>query len=735
MHKCFSIIVFLLCFVPYSQAKKNIVDEQDSLTIYCNLLEKYFQEKDTINIIYYGIKIKELWNRENIEKNSNYCILIEIISNLFYSTNNITEAKALLEEIIPIKQTLYGRQSSDYANTLNNLANYYSYLGNYSEAIRLGTEAMEIRKEVLGTKHPDYALSLGNLASYYSRLGNYSEAMLFLAQNTDILRNYIINSFSELSSELQESLWNNNYAIIFNTFYPSFVSKTNASDHVSELYDKSALFAKGLLLNTSISMRKLILESGDSAILAKYDAIIANKSIYEKQLEKPIKDRVMNLDSLRYVINSQEMELARESKVYGDFSHNLRINWKDVQQKLGDGDIAIEFMDFPVIGSDSTMYVALTLKKGYSSPHMIPLFELRQLKSVPENIYYTRPKIYDLVWKPLAEELDGVKDIYFAPSGELHRIGIEYVPVTATESICDRYTLHRLSSTRQLAFIQDDTKGKNAVLYGGLIYDSKTNPESRVGGSCDNDSQDKRDFRVIQYANVDSLGLRGSFEYLPGTKDEADKIAHDLKGHSMPYLYFYGSKGTEESFKSLDGTKPKIMHIATHGFYLTQQDADRSSFARPLQLEDRRTYHEDKPMTRSGILLSSCSPALDHEKIPEGAEDGILTAQEISKIDLMGLDLVVLSACQTGLGDIISGEGVFGLQRGFKNAGAKTIVMSLWKVDDNATRQLMTSFYNHYLEGMPKEQAFRTAQSELRKQSTVRQKKPDWAAFIMMDGI
>ena len=664
-----------------------------------------------------------------------YATSLHNLAEYYSELGNNSEAIRLCSEAMNIIKKVLGTEHPDYATSLHNLAGYYSELGNNSEAIRLCSEAMNIIKKVLGTEHPDYATSLHNLAEYYSELGNNSEAIRFLSQSTDILRNYIINSFSELSSELQKSLWSEKYAYCFNSYLPSFVFKTNASDYVSELYDKSALFAKGLLLNTSISMRKLILESGDSAILAKYDAIIANKSIYEKQLEKPIKDIFMDLDSLRSVIISQEMELARESKVYGDFSHNLRINWKDVQQKLGDGDIAIEFMDFPVIGSDSTMYVALTLKKGYSSPHLIPLFELQQLKSVPENIYYTRPKIYDLVWKPLAEELNGVNDIYFAPSGELHRIGIEYVPVTATESICDSYTLHRLSSTRQLAFIQDETKGKNAVLYGGLIYESKTNPESRVGGSCDNDSQDKRDFRVIQYANVDSLGLRGSFEYLPGTKDEADKIAHDLKGHSMPYLYFYGSEGTEESFKSLDGTKPKIMHIATHGFYLTQQDADRSSFARPMQLEDRRTYHEDKPMTRSGILLSGCSPALDHEKIPEGAEDGILTAQEISKIDLMGLDLVVLSACQTGLGDIISGEGVFGLQRGFKNAGAKTIVMSLWKVDDNATRQLMTSFYNHYLEGMPKEQAFRTAQSELRKESTLRQKKPDWAAFIMLDGI
>ena len=140
-------------------------------------------------------------------------------------------------------------------------------------------------------------------------------------------------------------------------------------------------------------------------------------------------------------------------------------------------------------------------------------------------------------------------------------------------------------------------------------------------------------------------------------------------------------------------------------------------------------------MTRSGLLLSGCSRALNHESVPEGVEDGILTADEISKLDMRGLDLVVLSACQTGLGDITSGEGVFGLQRGFKNAGAKTIIMSLWKVSDIATQHLMMSFYNHYLSGMPKEQAFRMAQAELRNLTGSGQKKPDWAAFVMLDGI
>ena len=660
-----------------------------------------------------------------------YASSLNNLANYYSDLGNYSEAIRIGTEVVEIKKKILGTEHPGYALCLNNLAVYYSYYGNLQEAIRLGTESMEIRSRLLGSEHPNYIVSLNNLSDYYITVGNYEKGYGLLLQSIKTSPKNILNYFSELSSRLLESLWTENYAYQFNTQFPSIVYRYQTCESVSELYDKTALFAKGILLNTGIGMRKLILESGDSLLLSKYDALASNKSVYAKQLEKPIKERFYDVDSLHSVIQRQEMELARASKAYGDFARNLRITWKDVQKKLGSDDIAIEFLDFPLYGTDSTMYVALTLKQGYEYPHMTTLFEKRQLKSIPENFYYTHTDLYDLIWKPLESELSGVENIFFSPSGELHRIGIEYVPVTMTENICDKYSLHRLSSTRQLAYIQDETKGDKSVLYGGLKYDasvSDTNPDSLS-------SRENRGFTFVPRAIVDSLDIRGSYKYLPGTKEEADRIASNLDSHSIPYTYYCDKTGTEESFKSLDGSRPRLLHIATHGFYLTEQDAEKKSFARPLLLEESSAYREDKPMTRSGLLLSGCSRALNHEIIPDGVEDGILTADEISKLDLRGLDLVVLSACQTGLGDITSGEGVFGLQRGFKNAGAKTIIMSLWKVSDIATQHLMTSFYNHYLSGVPKEQAFRMAQVELRKLIGSDQDKPDWAAFVMLDGL
>ena len=711
-----------------------------------------------------------------------YATYLYNLSTYNSNNGNYSEAIRLGTEALEIRKRLLGIDHPDYAILLSSLATYNSNIGNYAKSIRLGTEAMEILKRVFGTEHPYFALSLGNLAASNSNIGNFSEAIKleseamrilkrvfgnehpdyakslnnltidyyclgsyekaynYLTQQVETSNNYILKNLGELSFNYQKSLWTTQFSHTYFITFPNLVSKYTNKESISELYNNTCLFAKGILLNTGIEMRKLILESRDSSLIHKYNTLSTNINIYNKLIEKPIKERFMNTDSLNSLIQKQEMELALESKPYGDYTRNLNITWKDVQRNLGKGDIAIELLDYPIVGTSSKIYIALTVKKGYDSPHMVTLFEENQLKAISEDVYYTQTDVSDLVWKPLKAELKDVKNIYFAPSGELHRIGIEYLPISKMGNISDIYTLHRLSSTRQLALIQDETEGKNTILYGGINYDEKSSKMLTDSASVEVEENIKRS--AFSRSNVDSLSLRSSYDYLEGTKIEADMIAADMKRCRIPYIYYTGMDGTEESFKQLDGTKPKAMHIATHGFFLTEKEAEKSQFARSKKEIFTERYNrvglsmEDKSMTRTGLLFSGCNHAIQHEQIPESEEDGILTAKEISLLDLRGLDLVVLSACQTGLGDIISGEGVFGLQRGFKKAGAKTILMSLDKVDDEATRILMVEFYRNLMKGKTKRQSLQDAQQYLRKVNNGKYDDPKfWASFIMLDGL
>ena len=222
-------------------------------------------------------------------------------------------------------------------------------------------------------------------------------------------------------------------------------------------------------------------------------------------------------------------------------------------------------------------------------------------------------------------------------------------------------------------------------------------------------------YRDFDYATRDTYlpALRSGVGELPATKEEVMIIDSTLAKAEIPDKLYTGILGTEASFKALSGAKTDLLHVATHGFYWTEDEANmmkQYSFLNSIS----NSSEEDLALARSGLLLAGANNVLTGKSIPEGVDDGVLTAREVSALDLRGLDLVVLSACQTGLGEI-TGDGVLGLQRGFKKAGAKTLLMSLWKVDDNATRMLMTGFYSNLVAGMSKTEALSAAQRHLRE--------------------
>ena len=365
-----------------------------------------------------------------------------------------------------------------------------------------------------------------------------------------------------------------------------------------------------------------------------------------------------------------------------------------------------------------------------------------------------------LLWKPLEEYLEKAKYVYFAPTGDMYNTPIETLPHWSEDCLMsDKWNIYRLSSTRELALIKDRNNVNKASVYGGIKYDTDeqvlANDSKRYGG--------KREMSMELFDIADSLNLRSGVAYLPATRTEAENIDKTLEQKHITTTLKLDTLATEGAFKDLSGKKTNLLHIATHGFYWTEREASMRKDMDFLMFDDKRPrYVEDKAMTRSGLLFAGANNALMGKKLPEGVNDGILTAKEIAQLDLRGLDLVVLSACQTGLGDI-KGDGVFGLQRGFKKAGANSLMMSLWKVDDNATQMLMTEFYKNLTSGKSKHESLKLAQKYVReyeeevevrqesrpaitahareqaRKNTGKEKpyeKPEyWAAFILLDAI
>ena len=672
------------------------------------------------------------------------------IAKVLAARGNIRDALTIQKGIVEEekenrKHTIYISGHEPFSKYLSILASYYIQNGKYEKAIECEKQNEEnffsflnicraYYKKQEWSKAKEYALKAYHL-SPQERVRTLVLAELvkcsFSINDMSGLQNYIselirysgkelVSSFQELTYD-ERTRYIEEYTDLLNCQIPTYAYYTH-SDSIIEATYNASLMIKGALLNSENSVKRVIEESNDDNLKKLWAELKANRYIFTKTVEKDSLYRKLNADSLQKVIYSLEDSLIVKCKEYGDITRSMKLKWVDIQKTLRPDDIAIEFLSFPV-NNDSTMYVALSLRKDSEYPRMISLFEEKQFKQVPDTIYYQCKEMTDLVWKPLLPELQGVKNIYFSPSGALYNIGIEYLPGM------ENYNIHRLSSTRELVTRKERKFENRAVLYGGLDYYANIDTLNK------SKSITSLEETFIDHADVRGMGLRGGKEKLKHTKSEVEKIGEEFNHARWACLIDSASLGTEESFKALSGRKVGCLHIATHGFYYTKKEADNAGYDF-LHLNNYMASAEDKALTRSGLILSGANHILEGDTLPDNVEDGILTAKEISDVDLRGLDLVVLSACQTGLGDISQGEGVFGLQRGFKKAGANSILMSLWEVDDKATQILMTQFYRNLLAGQSKRQALLSAQKYLREiEDGIYNEPKYWAAFILLDGM
>ena len=686
-----------------------------------------------------------------------FAMSLNNLANYFSDAGYYAEAVKLGTKALNTIEKSYGKDHPNYATSLNNLAFYNYNSGNYSEAMRLGLETLKIRENLLGMQHPDYATCLADLAAYSFKYGS-TDAVGYCVEATEALSGIVRRTFADLTARERNTFWDKYKAWFEGTIHA--IAYDMPSDSLAENGYNGALMAKGLLLNSEMELSTLLKESGDEEVAGIYNDLKNLRLQINKLYEMPVAERPLDADSLERVAQGLERQLVQRSKAYGDYTANLVIDWKQVRQRLSGGEMAVEFVSFP-LRNDSVMYAAYCLRKDMPSPKMVPLFEERQLTSMDKRLYLSSPMLYNLIWKQLEKEMKGVTTVYFAPSGELYNLPIENLPIDGSTYNSDLRSYRRLSSTRQLALRRDGVEVEKAAVYGGLKYDTDT-------VTLANDSHKYRTAEPVQWSSravADSLNLRDGVYELPATKIEAEDIDKALESAKIDTELYTDTIGTEASFKALSGSGVNALHIATHGFYWTEREAAQLDGLAFLGTDMPTVVQEDKALTRSGLLLAGANTALKGLPLPEGVEDGVLTAKEIARMDLRLVDLVALSACQTGLGEI-TGDGVFGLQRGFKKAGANTLLMSLWKVDDTATQLLMTQFYKNLLSGMGKYEALAAAQKYLRELEVEVKITPDktnyqrlkderagkqeeaeyktvrryaepkyWAAFVLLDGV
>lgn len=699
-------------------------DANEEAVLLSNLALLYEKEDIQESVKYYKLALEKVSPKHVL-----YSFLLNNIALLYWKEDDYINAKLYMEEAIRAIKALGTMSDPRHLSVATmNMSEIYRQLGDNKKAIAYMEEAVKISNSA-ELNLEQLALLKGNLAFTYTMQSKKPEQAFSAWQES-------LSSYTELAATQFDFLTEKDRGLYWEKsvptrrFIPAYVYALfqKHPDYVSLAYD-NALQSKGVLLHSSRALTVALSNSSDTMLLSKWNDLKALRQILASPSSILSK---YSIDSLSNAAESIETWLMKNSKQYRESQDIWHISWKNVKDKLSDSEVAVEFIRFAPINNtkyaEDNMYAALVLRKNDPYPIMVPLCnekEVCSLMSRPNETYESENIVpYQLLWSKLCPYIQPGDKVYFSPDGLLYQLNIEAFFTPSGNLLSEEYNLNRLSSTRELVFDRTLPHAHSAVLYGGLNYDVTAEEMIIQSRSYDATS-------ICSYRGDDES--RVGFKFLPGTKSEVESIAQSMSQGGICNVTFTANSGNEESFKALSGTNVTILHVATHGFFHSQNEAlEKDIYKAKLQNIDDKSIVFIDPLMRSGLMMSGSNLAYQGHwaDIPLGVQDGVLYSKEIASIDLSSVDLLVLSACQTGQGDI-TGDGVFGLQRAFKQAGVNTIIMSLWKVSDSATQLFMTEFYTNWITlKQSKRDAFTHARNSVRE----KYEEPEyWAGFIMLD--
>ena len=692
--------------VEYSTALQNIAalhQAQGQLP----KAEKMLEEAQTIDKIILG------------EMHPQYAVLIQNLATVYQKTGRVRDAEMYLNSALKNYEYNFGKKHGSYATTIGNLASLYQDENKWEQAEAAWKESLSIRKELVGEEHPDYVRAQLGLAGLYHAQSKLEQAE---ALYEPVIKNYQkqVKDFFPSMSEKEKAAF---FAKVKNAFdsYSDFAIEYSAANSVrrpellKKVYDLQ-LINKAILLSSSSKVRAKIVGSKNVQLLTLYQEWLATKELILKwYTQYSIMERgQVDIKQLESKANDVEKSLSLQSSFFKEGIDQKTITWLDVKNSLSVGEAAIEIIRIKKrFEKDTVYYIGLVVKNQSEFPEEVifPLgnkLEGRYYKFLRNSIKFVHPDSlsYLIFWKPLEEKLNNIQTVFISCDGVFNKVNFNVLKDKGSNQfVIDKWLVRRLSNTRELVEMRKSNEPpkipNSAVLIGFADFNLKA---TNVVAS------DKR------RSAAHFFGFEGEeIPVLPATEKEIDVLGNLMASKQWNVTKLMKADASEENVKKTEGQS--VIHIASHGFFLTDMSQDEASFNEEFL---------SNPLFQSGILLSGAAVP---GRVGEGKEDGILTAYEAMSLSLDQTELVALSACETGLGEIKNGEGVFGLQRSFLVAGANSILMSLWQVDDVATQELMVNFYSFWLSGDGKHEAFRKAQLEIKNKY---KESYYWGGFIMV---
>lgn len=709
---------------------KENAEYANSCNILADLYNNYLQQFDKAESLY--LEAKSIREKKFGSNNLAYAQSCNNLGALYRNLGKYDKAEPLLLEANKIYEK---EESEGLSINFNNLGELYYSMGRYKEAASFFLQARQVWQQGLGRDHPYLISNAEELARVYRAMNQHAKAASLYSEAAQLKYNRLKSVF-QFTSEKEKQLYLENINGAADE-YQSFYYKNWSHNKAFPAYELS-LMNRNLIMSSVQQTRQNIYNSRDTSVTNMYNEWVGLKGQLAKMYSQGAEAKDGPAQSVGAKADSLEKVISRRSSVFKDFQRN--INWKDIQKRLASNECAIEFIEFRVTDgtqwNDSIMYVALILKKGATEPFLVPLFEKGQLdmliqeKSGDEattiNRLYVSSALFNLIWKPIDKYMTGIKTIYFAPAGNLFRISFGALSINTGQVLGDKYRLIQLNSTAALVYQTQQflSLSDKIQLYGGIEYDGDTAELKKLNVSNN----------ISIYGLKTAIGNSSggnTFRYLPGTAEEVKAIKKQADKAGINASVFTGTSATEESFNALNGpASPSVLHIATHGFFFPDPANDpRDSIQKKFQISGKAFRQSANPLMRAGLLFAGANNTWKGQFM-DGMEDGIVTAYETSSRYLPNTKLVVLSACETALGDIQGSEGVYGLQRAFTIAGVKNLVMSLWKVPDEETSAFMQAFYRNMFNKQSVSDAFYGAQKMMK--ARYRNEPFKWAAWILI---
>ncbi len=551
----------------------------------------------------------------------------------------------------------------------------------------------------------------------------YNDAMEVAKKRYQSVRGFISNQYASLSKSDRFSLASVTNSIDINTLLPF----SNNSDNRILAYDAS-LFYRNILLESTNLQRDAIYATKDTVIINDYERLHGLNHQISTMFINDSDEAEDTNNKLKLIQDAHELgqSIADRCPALNDLTLSRSVTWKDVAKSLDKDEAAIEFISYNDMDTNHRgHYGALVLRKGYRAPEFVSLLTQEEFDQCTKskrtsskiengiNRIYSFPasgkELYEKLWAPLESHLKDAKRIYYAPVGSLSTLAFAAIEDSTRTTLCQKYDLRLVSSTAQVAKRKKGVKNEDMrlTLIGDVSYDADSDKAAQRRGSWQH-----LDNSIKEIAYVDSLA------------GAEKKVISDT---------ITGVNASEERFRSLSGNSPDILLLSTHGFYLDSHAASRHDFyLNKGQTTDENPNEGIHPLLRGGIVLSDANTVWNNEGFRPDETDGILTGEEIASLDLSNTKLLVLSACETGLGEPTVTEGVNGLQRGFKISGVDSMIMSLWVVNDVAGADFIKRFYERLLVNREdRHTAFRNTQLEMMERYP---RKPYfWAPFVMLD--